>query len=89
MVESKELELSEKYTKSLNSRETDLTFFGDKTTIVNIITLLSYIRHAIQNHEDAEIKVNLGKTRDDAEFEFTVNNMKATDLITKNEIEIN
>jgi hypothetical protein len=88
MSESDELRRSEQFTKSMNLRETDLTFFGDRATIVNVVTLLSYIRHAVMNHEDSEITVKIGKTRGDAEFEFTVNNMKTGDLITKNELEI-
>ena len=88
MSESEELMRSEQFSKSMNRRETDLTFFGDRATIVNVVTLLSYIRHAVKNNEDAEISVKIGKTRGDAEFEFTVNNTKTGDLITKDQIEI-
>ena len=43
--------MAEEFAKSDKARETDITIFGNKDTIVQIVTLLAYIRNAINENK--------------------------------------
>ena len=81
--------MEELFQKSQDIREVDVSLLGNKYTIIQIITLLSYIRNAIQNNTKCKIEVNIGNNVNNREFEFLVNNSKVDDLVIKESIEIN
>lgn len=81
--------LREAFSKSQDNRETDITLLGNKYTIIQIVTLLSYIRNAIQNNEQKTIEVTIGKNVSDRDFEFLVNNEKPDNMNAQDKIEIN
>ena len=62
---------------------------GDHLTICQIIQLLAYIRHAVQNNIKTDINVSIGNNVANAQLLFDVNGIAIDDLITKNSIEIN
>jgi hypothetical protein len=81
--------MEELFQKSQDIREVDVSLLGNKYTIIQIITLLSYIRNAIQNNNKCKIEINIGNNVNNREFEFLVNNSKVDDLVIKESIEIN
>lgn len=81
--------LEDVFLKSQDNRETDVTFLGNKYTIIQIVTLLSYIRNAIKNNEKKTIEVTIGNNVSNRDFEFLVNDEKTDDMIIKDKIEIN
>lgn len=81
--------MEELFLKTQDIREVDVSFLGNRYTIVQIITLLSYIRNAIKNNKKCKIEVNIGNNVSNRDFEFLVNQSNVDDLITKDSIEIN
>lgn len=81
--------LEDAFLKSQDNRKTDVTFLGNKYTIIQIVTLLSYIRNAIKNNEKKTIEVTIGNNVSNRDFEFLVNDEKTDDMIIKDKIEIN
>ena len=81
--------MAEEFAKSDKARETDITIFGNKDTIVQIVTLLAYIRNAINENKKCDINVSVGKNINAGKIDFIVNNDRVDDLIMKETIEIN
>lgn len=81
--------MEDNFKKSQDIRDVDISFLGNKYTIIQIVTLLSYIRHAIKNNQKCSINVNIGNNVNDREFEFLINGAVCDDLITKDSIDIN
>lgn len=69
--------------------EIDVKIIGDKTTACQLVQLLAFIRHAIQNKKHSEIKVNIGSKVNSDFFGFQVNGSEIKDYITQSYIEIN
>ena len=81
--------LENSFMRSQDNRETDVTLLGNKYTIIQVVTLLSYIRNAIRNNEKKTIEVSIGNNVSNRDFEFLVNNQKTDDMNVKEKIEIN
>jgi hypothetical protein len=81
--------LENAFMRSQDNRETDVTLLGNKYTIIQVVTLLSYIRNAIRNNEKKTIEVSIGNNVSNRDFEFLVNNQKTDDMNVKEKIEIN
>ncbi len=69
--------------------DTIVHFVGDRDTIGQIVQLLAYIRHAVKNNLETDIKVSLCKNVVNTELMFDVNNLPIKDYKTKDYIEIN
>ena len=69
--------------------DADVTFYGDLTTISQVVQLLAYIRHAIQNNEEVDISVKIGHKVVNTPFSLTVNGQQVQDYVTQKEVEIN
>jgi len=69
--------------------EADIRMFGDKTTLTQIVLLLAYLRHHIQNKIPGEIKVSVGKHLETEAFTFSVNDQEVPQVIAEKELEIN
>lgn len=69
--------------------DSDVTLIGDKSTICQVVQLLAYIRHAIQNNFQTEIKLKVGYKIANGTFMFAVNGLEIPDYRTQEEIEIN
>jgi len=55
---------------------------GDKITLIQVIKLLAYIRHAINERRPIEFKVKIGEKIADGQFSFDVNKLEVPDCIT-------
>lgn len=69
--------------------DSDIRLIGDKMTICQVVQLLAYIRHAIKNNLQTEIKVKIGSKIANSDFMFAVNGLEIPDYITQPEAEIN
>ena len=69
--------------------EANIDMFGDKTTLTQIVVLLSFLRWHIQNKEPGEIKVSVGKHLETETFSFSVNGQTIPQIVAEKEIEIN
>ncbi len=69
--------------------DSQVIFVGDKTTICQVVQLLAYIRHAIQNNMKTDIKVKIGYNITNSDFMFSVNGLQIPDFRTQDEAEIN
>ena len=69
--------------------EADIQLFGDKTTLIQIVVLLSYLRYHIQNKIPGDIKVSVGKHVETEAFNFSVNEQEVPQIKPETEIEIN
>jgi hypothetical protein len=72
-----------------NLVDTQIKIIGDRRPVNQVIKLLAYIRHAIKNNLQTEIKVKIGHNVVNSDFLFDVNNFEIPDLITQKTIEIN
>lgn len=89
MTEQEMNKLSDMYEKSENNRETEIRLFGNRNTIIGIVTLISYIRNCINNRNKKDITVSIGKNVENVDFDFIVNNSVTDDLVAKDSVEIN
>jgi len=69
--------------------EASVDMFGDKTTLTQIVLLLTYIRYHIQNKIPGDIKVSIGKRLETEAFSFSVNEQEVPQIKPEKEIEIN
>lgn len=75
--------------RSRNSRESEVALFGDRNILIQVVMLLAYIRDAIQKNEPAEIKVEIGKSIKNGEFDFLLDNERVADVRMVESIQIN
>ena len=75
--------------ENLVENPTNVKMIGNFDTICQIVNLLAYIRHAIKNNEQREIKVKIGSKVSDGKFMFDVNGLEISDKIAQDFIEIN
>lgn len=73
---------------SRNSRESDVTLFGDRNILIQVVMLLGYIRDAIRRNEPVEIKVEVGKSIRNGNFNFTLDNEEVPDVRIAEKIQI-
>ena len=86
-VEQDEILAKRPYSQHFNA---NVDMFGDKTTLTQIVILLSYIRQYVQSRTPGEIKVSIGKHLNPTEaFTFVVNGEEVPQAIPTKEIEIN
>lgn len=72
-----------------DSFETDIKLIGDKAPITQIIILLAYIRHYLQNHESGDIKISVGKNMKSGFFAMQVNGQEIPEIFPQESLEIN
>lgn len=89
MEESYQSKLQEEFRKSERNVDIPLTLFGNKKTIVGIVSLLGYIRNAINSNKTAKISLEIGNTIENDKFDFlldgeTVPDMKIVDIVQIN-----
>lgn len=75
--------------KSNNLTETNIRLLGDKTTLCQIVLLLSYIRHAIKNNIKTSLNVKICEKVADGQLLFDVNGLEIPDMIIQDNVEIN
>jgi hypothetical protein len=78
--------------KNVTLADAEIKMFGDRTILAQIAQLIAYIRYAIKNNQQTEIKLLIGKSDNtvaDAEFMFDLNGCQVPDLVPQSEIFIN
>ena len=75
--------------RNLSLTQTDVHMFGDGAILMQVVQLLSYIRHAVRNNMETEITLKFGREIANAEFNFDANGFVVPDLIPKGEVQIN
>lgn len=83
------MENLENINNNSNLTESNIRLIGDKTTICQIVLLMSYIRHAIKNNMQTDINVKIGSNIANGQLMFDVNGLEIPDMITKDFVEIN
>ena len=76
---------------SYNNRlvDTNVHLIGDATVIAQVVQLLAYIRHALQNNAKMKIEVDLPNTVANVDFMMDVNGMQVPDLVTVGKVQVN
>lgn len=81
--------LNKEFEKAERTTDCELKFFGNKNTLVGIISVLGYIRHAINNNEEAKITLEIGKTIENDKFDFLLNDEIVPDMKLVENVQIN
>ena len=81
--------LKNEFEKSGNITDCELTFFGNKSTLVGIVSLLGYIRNAINNNLSTKITIEIGKTIENDKFDFLLNEETVPDMKLVENVQIN
>ena len=74
---------------NFNKKDTNIHLIGDRIIICQITQLLAYIKHAINNHQQTSITVNINNTVANPTLLLDVNGMQIPDLVTQSQININ
>ena len=86
--QSLEQQMRENQLQNIKIGNSEVRMIGDKIVLVQVIKLLAYIRHALQNNLKTSIDVKIGEKIANVDFKFDVNQLPIDDLITQNEIVI-
>lgn len=83
-----EQQMHENRLQNLKVGNSELRMIGDKIVLIQVVKLLAYIRHALQNNLKTSINVKIGEKIANVDFKFDVNQLPIDDLITQKEIMI-
>ena len=89
MTEEEKKLVMDRMERSRNSRESEVRLVGDRNVLIQVIMLLAYVRDAIRRNEPSEIKVEIGKSIQNGEFDFLLDNERVDDVRMAESIQIN
>lgn len=89
MEESYQSKLQEEFRKSERNVDIPLTLFGNKKTIVGIVSLLGYIRNAINSNKTTKISLEIGNTIENDKFDFLLDGETVPDMKIVDTVQIN
>lgn len=89
MEESYQSKLQEEFRKSERNVDIPLTLFGNKKTIVGIVSLLGYIRSAINSNKTTKISLEIGNTIENDKFDFLLDGETVPDMKIVDTVQIN
>ena len=78
--------------RNVTLADAEMKMFGDRTILAQIAQLIAYIRYAVKNNQQTEIKLIINKSENtvaDAEFMFDLNGCQVPDLVPQSEVFIN
>ena len=81
--------LESEFRKSDRSVDIPLTLFGNKNTIAGVVSLLGYIRSAINSNKEANITLEIGKTVENDRFDFLLDGEIVPDMKIVEHVQIN
>lgn len=81
-------EIAKNQVQNMRLGNAQIKLLGDKLTLVQVVKLLAYVRHAVNSHQEVELKVKIGSHIADGQLMFDVNGFEVPDCITQDEIEI-
>lgn len=89
MEEDYQTKLENEFRKSERNVDISLVLFGNKNTIVGIVSLLGYIRNAINTNKGATITIDVGKTIENDRFDFLLDGETVPDMKVVEKVQIN
>jgi hypothetical protein len=89
MEEDYQSRLEEEFRRSERNVDVPLTLFGNKNTIVGIVSLLGYIRNAINSSKETKINLVVGKTIENDRFDFLLDGETVPDMKVVENVQIN
>ena len=81
--------LEAEFRRSERNVDIPLTLFGNKNTIVGIVSLLGYIRSAINSNRTAKISLEIGGTVENDRFDFLLDGETVPDMKLVENVKIN
>lgn len=81
--------MAEEFRRADRTVDVPLTMFGNRNTLTGIVSLLGYIRSAINSNEEARIVVTVGKTVKNDRFDFLLDGEVVPDMKVVNNVQIN
>lgn len=79
-------EIAKNQAQNANLASAEVRLIGDKITLVQVVKLLSYVRHALNERRPVEFKVKVGYEIADGQLAFDVNKLEVPDCITQEEV---
>lgn len=89
MEQDYQSKLEEEFRRSERNVDIPLTLFGNKNTIVGIVSLLGYIRNAINSNKESKITLEIGKTIENDRFDFLLDGETVPDMKVVENVQIN
>mgnify|MGYP003548402190 CR=1 FL=1 len=89
MEQDYQSKLEEEFRRSERNVDIPLTLFGNKNTIVGIVSLLGYIRNAINSNKETKITLEIGKTIENDRFDFLLDGETVPDMKVVENVQIN
>lgn len=89
MEQDYQSKLEEEFRRSERNVDIPLTLFGNKNTIVGIVSLLGYIRNAINSNKETKINLVVGKTIENDRFDFLLDGETVPDMKVVENVQIN
>ena len=65
--------INEEFKKSDRNIDIPLTLFGNKNTLIGVVSILGYIRNAINSNSNKTLTIEIGKTIENDRFDFLLN----------------
>lgn len=84
-----ERKMAEEFRRADRTVDVPLTMFGNRNTLTGIVSLLGYIRSAINSNEEVSIVVSVGKTVKNDRFDFLLDGEVVPDMKVVNNVQIN
>ena len=81
--------LQREFMQSERNVDVPLVLFGNKNTIVGIVSLLGYIRNVINSNKEATITLDIGKTVENDKFDFLLDGETVPDMKVVEKVQIN
>ena len=89
MEEEYRKKIGDEWAKSERNIDIPLTLFGNRNTIVGVVSLLGYIRNAINSNTTAKITLEIGKTIENDRFDFLLDGETVPDMKLVENVQIN
>ena len=89
MEEDYQKRLEEEFRKSERTVDIPVTLFGNKNTIIGIVSLLGYIRNAINSNRNVKLTLEIGKTIENDRFDFLLDGETVPDMKVVENVQIN
>lgn len=89
MEQDYQSKLEEEFRRSERNVDVPLTLFGNKNTIVGVVSLLGYIRNAINSNNETKITLEIGKTIENDRFDFLLDGETVPDMKVVENVQIN
>ena len=81
--------INEEFKKSDRNIDIPLTLFGNKNTLIGVVSILGYIRNAINSNSNKKLTIEIGKTIENDRFDFLLNGELVPEMKFVENVQIN